>query len=462
MRFIRVLFILILTMLFSQTVSAEENKVTKVISVDTLEINNQKEVTLYGVSTEIYEEYQKFAEENDIRTFGMDYKTVGELELYTFTGNEYTEVDAIKELEKLLLNKRVHLKEMDNNQFLVFFSADDTYSLNQLILANGYGSLDNNIGSEHKMDFLLEEKNAQDKSLGVWNISFISAGSGSSETTLPGAIYIFLSIFFILNFFIFIFSVRKLSSLPSWSGLLYGLTSLLLIPFPAMVFSLQYELAAKIFLALVFLGIGFIFYYLSIFIIKHKEVLTIPKLLGLIVGGVFIIISFFAIVYSTFDHPRFISVLEQGFSKNQIISDTRVLGGDHIFVNDNKDSFNQYADYIYFSGTTFFGGSYGDVLPKGNIRFIVLIEMLTSFLLQLVFFGIIINIVYEKFIAHKRSQPATVKADDKPKTNQDPYKEEELPSENSAGIEQKTGNNSSLLTLIVVLLGVLFAKKQDK
>ncbi|WP_113928813.1 ion channel [Bacillus sp. P14.5] len=461
MRFIRVLFILILTMLFSQTVSAEENKVTKVIGVDTLEINNQEEVKLYGVSTDIYEKYQKFAEVNDIRTFGMDYKTVGELELYTLTGNEFAEVDAIKEIEKLLLNKSVHLKEMDNNQYLVYFSEEDTYSFNQLILANGYGSLNKNIDSDYKMDFLLEEKNAKDNSFGVWNISFISAGSGSSETTLPGTIYIFLSVFFILNFFIFIFSVKKLSSIPSWSGLLYGLTSLLLIPFPAMVFSLQYELAAKIFLALLFLGIGFIFYYLSIFIIKHKEVLTIPKLLGLIVGAVFIIISFFAIVYSTFDHPRFISVLEQGFTKNQILSDTRVLGGDHIYVNDNKDSFNQYADYIYFSGTTFFGGSYGDVLPKGNIRFIVLIEMLTSFLLQLVFFGIIINIVYEKFTAH-RSQTSAAKTADKPEVKQESFEESGLPVENGIASEKKSSNNSTLLTLIVVLLGVLFSKKQDK
>ena len=238
-----------LTFLFSHSVSAAtENIVTKVINVNTLEINSKYKIKLYGISSNIYEEYQKFKEKHDMRPFDINYNTVGELEQYTIEGNTYVEDDAIKAMQKLLLNKNVHIEAVENNKYIVFFSQKDNFSINQLIIANGFASVDENINSNYRMKFLLAEKNAKDNNLGIWNISFKSVSSGSSETTLPNVIYIILSVFIFINLGILIFSIIKLSSLPSWKGLFYGLFSLMLIPFPSIIISFQYELVSKIFL----------------------------------------------------------------------------------------------------------------------------------------------------------------------------------------------------------------------
>jgi endonuclease YncB( thermonuclease family) len=463
MKYLNALSIFLLTFLLSHSGSAEENLIiTKVIDVNTIEINNQNKIKLYGVSNNIYKEYQNFKERYDMRSYDVNYNSVGELEQYTITGNTYDEEDAIKEMQKILLNKNVLIEEVQHKKYLVLFSEKDDYSVNQLIISKGFASVDESINSNYRIKFLLEEKNAKENNLGIWNISFKSVSSGSSETILPNMLYLILSGVIFFNMIILIFSIKKLSSLPSWRGLLYGLFSLITIPIPAVIISLQYELIAKIYLLLIFVITIFIFYYLTKFILKYKEILTIQKLILLVIGAVIIVIFYFSNVYNVFDKPRSINLVEQGFSKNHIISQNEIFTGDYLYVNNQSEPFNDY--YIYFSGTTFFGGSYGDVVPKGNIRYIVLIEMFTSFILQLVFFGIIFNVVYEKFNNNRFKQATSkdvVKQDSSnlEKEQKSLQKSDATPEKNVL-TEKKTNQNFSLLFLVKIIILILLFKKK--
>lgn len=262
-----------------------------------------------------------------------------------------------------------------------------------------------------------------------------------------------------INTIILIFAFKKLSALPNWRGLFYGLFSLISFPFPSIIISFQYELIAKIYLLIILVLYIFIIYYLIQFIFKFKENLTIQKLILLIIGAVIIVIFYFSNVYSVFDKPHYIHTLEQTFVINHITSDSEILTGDYIYVNNQLDSFNFIDDYIYFSATTFFGGSYGDVIPKGNIRFIVLIEMLTSFILQLVFFGIIFNVVYEKFNKNIL-KPLTRENKEEIEPLDFKKKDEVEPKLLSISSEKKT-NKIFLLSLVpIFILLLLFRKKK--
>lgn len=455
MRYVTLLFIFLLTFLFSHTVSAEENiKITKVIDVSTIEINNQSKIKLYGVSDSIYKEYKNFEEKYDMLPIEINYNYVGDLEHYTIEGNTYSEEHAIEEIKRLLLNKYVYIKEVQKDKYLIYFSDKDEYSVNQLLISKGYAIVDENINNDYKMKFLLEQKNAKENQVGIWSINFKTVGSNKSESIMSNNTYIVISIIIFINTIILLFALKKLSSLPNWKGLFYGLFSLITFPIPAIIISFQYELIAKIYLLLIFNLYIIIFYYLIKYIFKFKESLTIKKLFLLIIGAIIIVIFYFSNVYSVFDKPRSIYTLEQTFAYSHIISHYEILTGDYIYVNNQLDSSNFIDDYLYFSGTTFFGGSYGDVIPKGNIRYIVLIEMLISFILQLVFFGIIFNIVYEKF--NNNTLKKITRENEVEIEAPNFEKEEQLSSSPS----KKSTNKKTLLLLVPICIFLLFSKKK--
>ncbi|MBR0633638.1 ion channel [Bacillus altitudinis] len=393
----KILFILFISVFLSDSATAQGDIITNVISVDTLEINKTSTIKLHGISRELYEEYKEFAEEHNMQSFDTDYHRMGESELYTIEGNTFVEEDALKELKELLINKSVHIKKVRNGSYFLYFSKNDHYSINQLLIAKGFASVDKNIISNYKMEFLKEELNAKTNNLGIWNISFKSAYSRSTDSIYSEIIYILLSVIFLSNIWVLMCSMKKLSSIPSWKEFFYGFFSLLFIPFPSTVITFHSYLGAKVYLLFILLLLVYIFAQLIKFIIKHKEALTIKKLIALMIGSVFIVISYFTFVYNAFDNPRSISILEQGFSQKNIISHNTVPEDNYLLVNDQTYYLNNLYDYLYFSVTTFFGGSYGDIVPHGNIRYIVLIEIFTSFILQMVFVGLIINIIYEKF-----------------------------------------------------------------
>ena len=94
--------------------------------------------------------------------------------------------------------------------------------------------------------------------------------------------------------------------------------------------------------------------------------------------------------------------------------------------------------------------------------------MLTSFLLQLVFLGLIINIVYEKFNSYKNrfeySSGKEIVTPEITQLNQEQnsFEASAVPHKNSVVTEIKTNNNFSLVSLVIIIIIGLFSKKKNK
>ncbi|PID14519.1 hypothetical protein CSV63_12150 [Sporosarcina sp. P34] len=465
MKIFKLCIVVLFIILFPDVSFAEENTVTKIIDPYTIEVNDTYRIHLYGISTSMFEEYEEFKGNFEKAPLKIQSKKIKDAVLYVDDIVTFDQQNAINEIEKILLNKTIYLKEVEKDDYLISFSADDDLTINELIVAEGLANMADLIKPEYKMRFLHAEKTAKDNKSGIWGIRYQSNSVSNSEVIIGKGIYKVLAIIIIVNVMYLLFTIKQLSNIPSWSGLFYGFISLLFIPLPVIIVAIQYQIAAKIYLGICLIIILVIFYILSKFILKHIEILNIKKLSALIVGSVLVVISYFTFVYAVFDNPRIVHISQKDFFSGKIYTDEKEVIGDYISVNGRTDYLNDLGDYLYLSGTTFFGGSYGDVIPNGNIRFIVVLEMFIGFLLQLLFFSIVINLIYDKFIKSKNIVEETSKQDEKD-TMEREDKEcqvEEVPLKTSTreSLDRETTNLSAVLATCIVLFLEIFKSKKD-
>lgn len=465
MKILKLCLVVLFIILFPDVSSAEENTVTKIIDPYTIEVNDTNRIHLYGTSTSMFEEYEEFKGNFEEAPLKIESKKIKDAVLYVDDIVTFDQQDAVNEIEKILLNKTIYLKEVEKDDYLISFSADDDLTINELIVAEGLANMADLIKPEYKMRFLHAEKMAKDNKSGIWGIRYQSKSISNSEVIMGKGIYKVLAIIIIVNLIYLLFTIKQLSNIPSWSGLFYGFISLLFIPLPVIIVAIQYKMAAMIYLGICLIIILVIFYILSKFILKHIEILNIKKLSALIVGSVLVVISYFTFVYAVFDNPRIVHITQEDFFSGKIYTDDKEVIGDHISVNGGTDHLNDLGDYLYLSGTTFFGGSYGDVIPNGNIRFIVVLEMFIGFLLQLLFFSIVINLIYDKFIKSKNIVEETNTQGEKDIMEREDKEcqVEEVPLKISAreSLDRDTTNLSAILATCIVLFLEIFKSKKD-
>ncbi|MGG1552816.1 potassium channel family protein [Paenibacillus ferrarius] len=51
----------------------------------------------------------------------------------------------------------------------------------------------------------------------------------------------------------------------------------------------------------------------------------------------------------------------------------------------------KFSDAIYYSATTFFTVGYGDLSPKGDLRYIAIAEMVLGFISQVILFSLVVT-----------------------------------------------------------------------
>src|SRR5699024_6030317 len=107
----------------------------------------------------------------------------------------------------------------------------------------------------------------------------------------------------------------------------------------------------------------------------------------------------------------------------------------------------------------------GDVIPNGNIRFIVVLEMFIGFLLQLLFFSIVINLIYDKFIKSKNIVEETNTQGEKDIMEREDKEcqVEEVPLKISArvSLDRETTKLSAILATCIVLFLEICKGKKD-
>ncbi len=389
---------------FATTSSA---KVTKINSLTTFEINGQKKVDLYGISEGIYNDLSRFKSEYVKKNELFVGNEKGKPKLVTDIENEIKKDEAMHQLGVLLLNKEVLLKEVYDNTYLIYLNGNENISINEFLLLNGYAILADNLkGSAVDLDLVNAQNNAKNNKLGLWAINYSSQGVSKSGDTQIENIHNIIIIIILFYSIVTIISVYMIKKKPGKMYLLNIFLSLIgLISLINIIKFFNRDIMI-LFLVLISLFTIYLAVYLLKFILAYKSNMSIIFLIQFIIGICAIVIYYFASVYMCFDNPSNVHVAKYNFITGQQISFETTKTNTHLSLGPNGGFDNYFFDFIYFSGTTFFGGSYGDVTPKGYLRIIVLIEMLISFLLQLVFFSVIVNLIYEKLTAsHIKKSP---------------------------------------------------------
>jgi len=211
----------------------------------------------------MFEEYEEFKGNFEEAPLKIESKKIKDAVLFVEDIVTFHQQDAVNEIEKILLNKTIYLKEVEQDDYLISFSADDDLTINELIVAEGLANMTDLIKPEYKMRFLHAEKMAKDNKSGIWGIRYQSKSISNSEVIMGKGIYKVLAVISIVNLMYLLFTIKQLSNIPSWSGLFYGFISLLFIPFPVIIVAIQYKMAAKIYLGICLIIILVIFYILA-------------------------------------------------------------------------------------------------------------------------------------------------------------------------------------------------------
>ncbi|WP_436865822.1 ion channel [Bacillus fungorum] len=382
-------------------------RVTKINSLNTFEINGQKKVNLYGISEGIYNDLSKFKSEYIKKNELFVGNERVEPKLVTDIENEIKKDEVIHQLDVLILNKEVLLKEVYDNTYLIYLNGNEKISINEFLLLNGYVVMADNLnGSAIDLDLVNAQNNAKNNKLGLWDINYSSQSVSEWGDTHIENIHPIIIIIIIFYSIAMIISVYMIKKKPGKMYLLNIFVSLIGLISLINIIRFSNHNIMILFLVLVSLFTIYLAIYLLKFILAYKSNMSIIFLIQFIIGICAIVIYYFASVYMCFDNPSNVHIAKYNFITNQQISSETNKINTHLSLGSNGGFYNYFLDFIYFSGTTFFGGSYGDVTPKGYLRIIVLVEMLISFLLQLVFFSIVFNLIYEKLTAsHIKNSP---------------------------------------------------------
>ncbi|WP_242300138.1 ion channel [Bacillus cereus group sp. BfR-BA-01448] len=379
--------------------TAKTAKVTKVNSLTSIQINGQTNINIYGVSESLYEELNQFKSQYTKEGNLLSVNDERGSKIIPKIENEVDKNEALKQLKIIILNKEVFLEEVQHNTYLVYLTEDKRVSINEFLLTNGYVVTSANLhGSVIDLNLISAQNDANNKKVGLWAVNYSSESISKSGDLHIEGLYWLIIFIIVVNSIIIISKLYVMKRKPSGIYLYYVFVSLMFLISTIGIMKFIDFYLMILFLIMLSIFAVYIAVYLLKFILKYKNDVSNIVLIQLIVGICIVVIYYFSNIYMCFDNPSNIHINKYNFITNELILDDVVQTNTYLSRGTNNN-LSYVLDYIYFSGTTFFGGSYGDVTPKGYLRVIVLFEMIISFMLQLIFFSVIFNLIYEKLTA---------------------------------------------------------------
>jgi hypothetical protein len=395
-------------------------KVVDVVALDRIKLSNGQTINLYGVSKKGFELYQK----DFTRGFDPLDVEIAEpgISQSFFEGISVEEIynQNIKLIRNLVLNKSVNIRKTNNDKYLVYLGYFSKQSLNQQILEQGILELDSNlIGDEEDNNLILAENSAKDEELGIWKIkilSLVKTPPGHGDIGIDPKIVV--SIIFFITLVCFVVVVRNKSIL--------GLMTFFLCDILGLSFGfINYDSSLS------FLGLSIfynsviliLFILLYIFYIIDRIQMSLLFVFLSIFLFIIYIIFFFGIIYFNISNTQYtINKIEYLFPKMELSSSnpnlpiTNYLNTTDAIYNLYKYSSGFYnlnfIDSLYFSASTFLTGAYGDIVPKGSLKWIAMSELFFSYLLQLLLFALIVSKISAIISYNKKADFMEAQSDD--------------------------------------------------
>lgn len=385
-----------------------EVRVSSVIDLETIEVDNGRVIKLYGVNADYYKHY--------ITEFKQEYLLETETGVLAGISKPYFKGESLDHLvhrallfyEKLLIGREVYLMEIPASQsYIVYLDREKQQSLNQLTVRSGF--LVASKSDQEILDLLIEQEEARISKAGLWGITvYVHDEGGWSESNFIYFALGSLVINFIFCMIVYGYYIRSRTFL----GMLAVYASFLVTLFFTVNIYVSNEkrllfwVPPVIVVILAFIGVTeFILYTRSK---SRRGLLYVASEIVLFV--LVVVVGFSSlyqgysnnarkqteISYSPPDYEYADSInIERPHGDYIAIPDnvfgTRELGEIHDTKITNNDYHLSTANALYFSAVTFFTVGYGDFSPKGFLKTISIIQMFIGYLSQVVLFSLVVS-----------------------------------------------------------------------
>lgn len=379
-----------------------------IVSSEEIRVRDNENIKLYGTSIEAFEIYEKEFKRASLNFSDYQNVDIGFSPIY-FKSTSVEEIKSQGEnfLVNLIKNKKVIAKHVIGDRYILYLE-NSSMSINEILLGQGYVELSKNL-SNNPIDkhLILATSNAYNNKYGIWNINFyVKVKNPPGKGQLDVLKYYQIGNFVLIMIFT-ILLIKKYSYfrlIIFYSCAINSALSILLM---------DSEIKSN---SQFLVGLSFNIFILILCLILFVSIIFKNSKVSVILSKIFLfvlyIILVFSSIYYSFSHSQVTEhITARAFPSFEITSsDTSLPISNYLYTNEGLKEpfigsdekiyqiyFLDQIDAIYFSGTTFFGGSYGDVTPKGILKIISLIEMALSFFIQIFLFSFATSKLYERF-----------------------------------------------------------------
>ncbi|WP_164716759.1 ion channel [Paenibacillus whitsoniae] len=399
-------------------------KVAQVLDLETLKLEDGDTIKLYGINVDYYKEYiQKYKQEeksvmteDGIHVITDDMKDIPEYRVH-FVSSAYFKGESLEYLisrakeyyNNLLLNHDIFLKRIgSNDEYLVFLDENLTIDFNQLIVQEGFVvvSKENN---ELPSLWISQEK-AKTSKAGLWGITVYrsyNTPDGNSNYSSIAFSFIVLSMIYCLFCYFYYYYKKNFLSLVAVYASFLSLSPTLSSIYPFNQNHNFYWVPPTVTIILIILCI--INFIRILFSNRHNHIGFVST--HIVLYATLVIVSF-AVLYCGISNSS-IKTSEISYSLPDFklqSTTTEMSAPSKNYLNIPLDDYDTYdmslkngntlhkvnyklkfSDAIYYSATTFFTVGYGDLSPKGDLRYIAIAEMVLGFISQVILFSLVVT-----------------------------------------------------------------------
>lgn len=412
---IQILFLFVISFPYVVESKARENsslinevRVSSIIDLETIEVNNGDVIKLYGVNADYYKKYLNDFKQGNL--FETETGVTAGLSKAYFKGESLDHLvkRAGHFYERLLVGKKVYIEEVPETQsFIVYLDPEKQQSLNEMAVRSGFLVVSN----EHQKitNILIEQEEARTSKAGLWGITVYVIDEGgwreSNFVYVAVGLLVFNTIMCILAYWYYIKSRGFLGMCAVYLTFLTTTFSIAGI-YEWNEKRLFFWLPPVVVIILAFIGVAeFVLFT------RSKSQRSLLYVTMEIVFFVLVVVVGFGSLYQGYSNnarsQTEISYSPPDYEYNHN-TEIEIPHGNFIEIPENEyikselelinyidlKQYNYHLSTInalYFSAATFFTVGYGDFSPKGVLKIISIIQMFIGYLSQVILFSLVVS-----------------------------------------------------------------------
>lgn len=389
----------------------DQTKIVDVLSLTEFLLEGEQKIELFGVDCGYYKEfYNEFYIDSNSNYSCNTIDENAKFLRMNFEDKSITDEynKALSFLKSLLIENEVTIEYIDEYQVILMVNE---VNINEYLINNGFvkvDRMDKVINNKIIKKYLLLENEATVNEIGIWGMTFSVTsinGVGTMGFTNYSLFMREILIYLVIGLVI-VFWISRLKSTMKYLMTVVFYISAFIVSFIGTPNNISTEVSHSwSYLMMSIMLIIALFHFVFNVLIGHKKNSYIYLCLNFIFITL-LIISIFSFIYLSisnverrtrdtyYDYPNF------EFSvKRRIVTPYEnyievPMENYEIYQSNNVNCYSynfSFLDSLYFSSATYFTVGFGDYQPKGSLRIISMIEMIISYLMTVLIFGVTIS-----------------------------------------------------------------------